>query len=333
MTRCLMRDLSPAEIFAAARGARHLRETVLGVELRRFSETELAYYEAKSHAALVRALCPAGVRLEWLTAGDRLTVSLRIGEGAREPAYCDLTVDGLFVATLGSAKPGETLTGELCWPTDGQPHRVALHLPHMRVCGIAALAVPEDAVPAPAQPCWWALGDSITQGMEAHHPSLAYPAVAAAQLGLDACNFGIGGQVFDAAGLPEHAAADPALITVAYGCNDWHQGLDPAVAARDYLAALRAAYPAVPTVVLEPIWWEGKDNDDTPHPDTGYSYRDYRRRLAAVVAAFPGVATLPMAYLLPPGPAFLPDAVHPSTAGHTVYGLNLARLLRAHLAQ
>jgi lysophospholipase L1-like esterase len=308
-------------IVACARGMRQARETGLGLELVRFSDAALAAY-AEKEMWTVRAWCPAGVTLQLVTDSPTLDIELALGPGARQPAYVDAYVDGRFAATLGSATPGETLAGTFTLP--GTPAHVSLYLPHCRQAGIRTLALADGAswTPAPAQPILLALGDSITQGMDAHHPSLTYPAVAARRLGMSLYNGGIGGYVFDAASLPDAPVADPALITVAYGTNDWSHRRDVAHA-RDYLTRLRALYPTTPVAVLAPLWRSADATEEAA------SLADYRAALTAIVAGFPGMTTVPMPALLPPGPAFLCDGVHPDAAGHVVYGENLAGALQA----
>ena len=51
-----------------------------------------------------------------------------------------------------------------------------------------------------------------------------------------------------------------------------------------------------------------------------------------ITAEFPGMTFLRMEDLLPPGDTFLPDKVHPDTAGHLVFGHNLAQALRQSLS-
>jgi lysophospholipase L1-like esterase len=315
-----MRLLTSDDIIACARGIRQARETALGLELLRFSDAELAYYRY-SKAAEARSLCTAGVALCFETDSDILNISLRLGVGARACAYVDLYVDGLFVATRGAHESCEALEATFHWPTDG-PRRVTLYLPHCRQAGIVSLTLADGAALRPvSQPALLALGDSITQGMESPYPSLAWPAVAARTLGLDLHNYGIGGHYFDVAGLIDCLMERPALITVAYGTNDWNTGHAPQHAS-PYLARVRELWPATPLAVLEPIWWEGGETIEKH----GLTFTAYRQALTAIAVEFPVECLLPMPALLPPGPEFLADNVHPNAAGHLVMGTNVARL-------
>ena len=66
-----------------------------------------------------------------------------------------------------------------------------------------------------------AFGDSITQGVDVVHPSLAYAPTLARLMDADSRNKGIGGEVFFPALLEEKEDLDPDFVTVAYGSNDW----------------------------------------------------------------------------------------------------------------
>ncbi|MHB9024252.1 MAG: SGNH/GDSL hydrolase family protein [Armatimonadota bacterium] len=325
-----MRTLNENEIMSCARGALQARQTELGLLPLRFTDAELAYYEGLSEAASVRAHCPAGIALDFFTNSDVVEIEAGIGAAARLSAFFDVYVDGVFVGSIGAAQPGETVKGAVRWtaPAD-RPSRVTIYLPHMRVTGLKRVALAEGSsfTPAPPERLLLALGDSITQGMEAPNPSLAFPTVAARALGLFAHNCGIGGQRFDASALPERALDDPAQIIVAYGANDWWYG-DSADTAGPYLARLRELYPQTRIAVLEPIWSVPGDGDGSPPESACEAFADYRRSLAAVVNEYPGIECIPSERLLPPAPAFVPDGLHPDDAGHVVYGLNLARLLR-----
>ncbi len=317
-----MRTLPIDAIIACARGYRQAVTTDLGLELHRFSEGELAYF-AYSEAALARALCPAGVALAFATDSDRLAVSLRLGAGARDYGYVDAYVDGRFIGTAGAEHAEATLETEFHWATDCL-RQVTLYLPHCRQAGITRIALADGASCTPTHRAeWLALGDSITQGMESRHPSLTWASTAARALNLDLHNRGVGGHHFDAASLIDRPVDQPALITVAYGTNDWNQGR-AIEAARPFLSRVRDLYPTAPLAVLEPPWWEGGEAEEKH----GVTMPQYRAALAAIAADYSVACYLPMPALLPPGPHFLADSVHPSSTGHLVMGCNVAERVR-----
>ena len=297
------------------------------MQVRRFPPATRRYYN-RTEAFSVRADCPAGVVLDLETDSDLLQLTAIVGAGARGVAYFDLYVDGCFTGMIGDTSPGEMISGEVRWarPSTGLSH-VTLYLPQSRTVLLQRIAVADGATLRPAQPAPYllALGDSITQGMDGVHPSLTYPAVAARELGLSLYNCGIGGHTFDADSIPDRPVPEPALITVAFGVNDWGLKRD-VTAAHSFLTRLRAWYPVSPVFVLEPIWSAQLD----PEPGDGYPLAAYRHDLTAIAAKFPGVSCLPSVALFPTGNTLLCDGVHPNTEGHIVYGRNLAELLRAY---
>lgn len=321
-----MKYFTLSDFNSCARGISHLRETSLGVEFYRFSDALLTAYR-KQEGWELRSLCPSGVALDFFTDSNRLFLQAQIAAGARETAYFDLYLNGIFSGTIGSTCPDKTISGEFCWQSTGITH-VTLYLPHCRMVGIQQLALTDSTClrPALSKPILLALGDSITQGMDAHHPSLCYPSVAARIMGMSLFNCGVGGYIFDVNSLPEAPVANPALITVAYGCNDWSAGRAASFAA-DYLARLRTLYPTIPIAVLEPIWRSGAD-DIRQEEMTGNSLANYRRELSAIIDKLPGMICLPMSKLLPAENSFLSDGTHPDTIGHIIYGNNLAQLLQ-----
>lgn len=327
-----MKNIPLSLIAAAARGVVSTEVTGNGLRLERFDPATLAYYEKRSADRLARALCTAGVTLAFRTDGDRLRVSLDLKTRVRPYSFIDLYVDGLFVASSGSVDTPDAIEADFALPgTPGRVRAVELHMTHGRQSLIRSLALPAGAHfdPEPPRPLLLAFGDSITQGMNAHHPSLTYATVMARTLGMTLLNQGVGGHVFDVGGLRGLPHAAPDLITVAYGINDWNTGSD-AAPVRPWLRQVRDWYPRTPLVVFEPIWAGGDGMDVRPAAKaSGLTLAEYRQQLADIVRELPGVVLVPAPALLPPVAAFLSDGLHPNDAGHAVYGWNAAHALKS----
>lgn len=326
-----MRGLTGSEMAECVRGATGVHEQE-GSRFRcvRFDPPSLDYYRGLSEAMFDRAVCTAGIVLAFQTDSDRLGVRLELDVQVRPRNFVDIYVDGIFAAAPGSPEPVDRIEDDVSLPgLAGSVREVEIHLPHCRRGTVCAIEIDDGAgfAPAPETPVLLALGDSITQGMNAAHPSLIYPAVMARGLGMTLFNQGVGGHKFDAAGLVSRPVENPALITVAYGINDWNNGA-PCANAGPWLARLRELYPLTPVAVFEPIWSSREGMDVAPKKnDQGVTLAEYRRELAEIAAGFPNMVAAPMAELLPPVEEFLSDGVHPSQDGHFVYGTNAARLL------
>ncbi|MBE7464151.1 MAG: SGNH/GDSL hydrolase family protein [Planctomycetes bacterium] len=326
-----MRKLTPDELRACARGCVQTRETGGALQFLRFGDAALKYY-AQREGWEVRSRCPAGVRLDFFTDADVVRVRADLLPGARKCGYFDLYAGGIFTGTLGAADAPDRLEGELpCGPAGvRERRRVELWLPHARPTLLHEVALPDGASfePAPVHGAEMLfLGDSITQGMDATHPSFGYAMTATRARGCGHFNYGIGGAVFDAESLPEAPLAEPQGIVVAYGTNDWSSGLSTE-RARDYLKRVSELWPRTPVAVLEPLWRTAADGSEGKPNKDGQTLAAYRLDLARVVAALEGMTYIGWPDLLPPGPAFLVDGVHPGDTGHVVYGQNLAAKMR-----
>ncbi|MHB9131326.1 MAG: SGNH/GDSL hydrolase family protein [Armatimonadota bacterium] len=333
-----MRELSVEEIIACARGIYTVGEETQGLDLRRFPDSAMEFYTTAEHYRMC-SQCHSGIRLDFLTDSTSLTLATEMRLIYPQSLCIDLYVDGVFQGYLRTADSmemrfptGERFDGMLRWEGTGGLRRVTLYLPHLASLYLCSVQLDDGAVcePVPEEPVLLALGDSNTQGGTSTFPSMVYSAVTARQLGMSVHNRGIGGMVFNADSLPEKPLIQqPELITVAYGTNDWSGSRDVAEA-KPYLQRLHMLYPTTPTFVLAPILCTSRDADaETPRcNERGQTLGEYRQALAEIVREFDGMQCISMQELLPPDPGLLFDGVHPSTAGHTCYGLNLAAVLK-----
>jgi tetrapyrrole methylase family protein/MazG family protein len=143
---------------------------------------------------------------------------------------------------------------------DHVPLEVMIYLPTIMSVAVGNLETNGTLSPADSRPYLLALGDSITQGFVVGSPSLAWPAVVAARMGLDVVNQGVAGYTFDRAslrGLSVMRGAPPAAITVAYGTNDWSRKPTARAIRQDaqrYLDKLAWYFPNTPIYVVSPLW-------------------------------------------------------------------------------
>ncbi|GMV82445.1 MAG: hypothetical protein AMXMBFR7_36290 [Planctomycetota bacterium] len=321
-----MRKLTPDELRACARGCVQTREAAGALQFLRFGDAALKYY-AQRDGWEVRSRCPAGVRLDFFTDADFVRVRADVLPGARKCGYFDLYAGGVFTGTLGAADAPERLEGELpCGPAGvRERRRVELWLPHARPTVLHEVALPDGASfePAPVRGAEMLfLGDSITQGMDATHPSFGYAMRVSKWLGQRHYNYGIGGAVFAADSLPEPPVEYVNNIVIAYGTNDWSGGL-PCDLAQRYLERVRSLWPQAVLSVLEPLWRTQADGPEGKPNKAGQTLAQYRAELRQVVADFDNAHCIPWEDLLPPCAEFLVDGVHPGDVGHMIYANNL----------
>jgi arylsulfatase A-like enzyme/lysophospholipase L1-like esterase len=306
-----------------ARGVHHTRIGTNGLTLARLPDSTIAYLDSRNEVWGIRARCTAGVTIAFTSNTQHIQLELMFEPGIRQADVVNVRVDGALVRQIrpsdSQARPGKVI--EL--PSDGEQRLIELVLPHTCPTYIQGLAIDANAgiAPAPTRPVLLALGDSITQG--------GYPAVAARQLDMTLHNAGIGGHIFDPGSLTEPFVQTPALITVAFGTNDWSGGRDPDNA-RAYLQRLRELWPDTPVAVLEPIFRIKPPADADPPTANrlGMTLDAYRDQLAATAEQFDHITVLATKLLLPRDPDLLADGVHPTAKGNIILGHNLAVLLR-----
>lgn len=269
------------------------------------------------------SMCSSGVYLSLVSDGDRLSFDCRTLELVSQilPAIAELGWDGVKEIIRGLTKKIEqraplpkprekfdlvTDDGQRVsrMPTNGHLSfefrnetrrlmRLRLYFPVFPYVAVKNLesngSLGPDGTVLPRILC---LGDSITQGFNAVHPSLTWTSRLADLLGLDALNQGVGGYYFDAASLDGlevlagQGPSRPGLITVAYGTNDWDLVPElPALRdrARAYFEKLAGLFPGVPAWVLTPIW-----RGDLDKPKACGSFAEVGGAIAEEAGRHPG---------------------------------------------
>ncbi|MDF2722824.1 MAG: GCN5-related N-acetyltransferase, partial [Paenibacillus sp.] len=200
-------------------------ETEEGVTPVRFTERQLSVY-AHNERLSVRSRCLAGCRLEMRTDSETIRLDYVRKGFARTAAYFDIWVDGRWAADIGEDKP-EQPEGTFSYEIGGNKgavKQICIDLPHNAEIVFRSFQLSPGARCEPvgqAHGGLLCLGDSITQGMDAKHPSSTYAALLARALDLPLLNQGVGGYIFNADSLDENMPFQPQIVTVAFGTNDW----------------------------------------------------------------------------------------------------------------
>ncbi|GAB3979871.1 SGNH/GDSL hydrolase family protein [Actinoallomurus acanthiterrae] len=326
---------------------------------------------------------PSGVRLVFRTRATTIELETlptkRAYRGLPAPAdgVYDLLVDGRLAAqatvtggnlrtiidmVTRSAELREGLPGTARFtdlPTRDKD--IEIWLPHTEITEAIALRTDAPVEPAPGngRRVWLHHGSSISHGSNAAHPTAIWPALAAAQGGVELVNLGFGGSAlldpFTARAMRDTPAD---LISVKIGINVVNgdvmrlRAFIPAV--HGFLDTIREGHPATPLLVVSAILCPVQE--DTPGPlmpdfDGGtlrfkatgdpaeraagrLTLNIIRDELARIVqqrsAGDPNLHYLDGRDLygekdyaeLP-----LPDEVHPDPAGHRRIAENFARLV------
>ena len=318
-----LRKASPEDLALIVHGATVCTGDPVELAFSRFSEPMAALYEG-SEAARIRRACTAGVVLRFRSVATRLEGAFSFGVRARRNLTFDLRVDDGPVRSIVPEGPSEW---EGClWEAEGARLReFELWLPPLAETRLRSLVgdapfLPPDPLPRR----WLALGDSITQGMEASTPTRNWAARVALAGGWHLHNAGVGGAIFDAR-LARAIAGEPYdLLTLAFGTNDYY-GARPLeefeAACMEFFTTLELPAGAQCWVIAPPPCLS------LPVNKAGVPLASYREILSGVCARFPHVKDAGV--LVPEDAAcFPPNDVHPNDLGMERYAEALLALLK-----
>lgn len=315
-------------------GAERIVPSDGGTAFERMTPALLEFWSAPEGKRL-RARSTSGVRLVLRTDSRRVAISICFAGTARPFHGLDVVVDGEAPRRVGPPDgEAQPWFGEVFVQEHRRLRSLEIWLPHASEVLLEALEVEDGALlEAGSRPgkVWIAIGDSITQGMLASSPTRTYAAVAARAAGLGLHNLGVGGETMqeEVGRLCRPIRGD--LATVAFGINDYNQGMslgEYARRARALLDGLLEGRPRFPVAMITatPCLRESR-------PETvAAPLEEYRRVAREVVARYPSVRVLEGTELIPADENLFADGIHPNDAGMATYGKALAPHLREMLA-
>ena len=319
-----------ADILADERyysGIAYLKDTDEGTIPRRMSDKYLNFCNRAEPFSTFARSC-SSVKLQFLTDAKRIKLHCRYKPVTGEKYNSDLYIDGKYHSSFAPKKNEADFDDVIFHSTESKLHRFQIYFhyhAHMTLCSIDF----EDATnvePLPGErPTWLALGDSITEGADAEHPSDIYVETTARLLELDTINIGIGAESME----PEHAIAaldyNFDFLTVAYGANDCGN----AVPVDTYFEKTKNTIDLLlksnkPIVFISPV---PRLDEYEFRNCAGHVVEDYRQTLEHLAAEHDRLSYINGKCLLPSEPKYFFDTVHPNRAGHIQYGHNLAQTL------
>ncbi len=292
----------------------------------RFTEKQSAQYK-KRDFLYIRSVATSSVCLAFTSSAKTIEIEYEIGAKARDWACFDVVVNELIYSYQILTEDKGVVKLEL----SGNPNAITrIYLPHLVETKIKAPKSDAPLIPINSEnkKFYLALGDSITQGMVAVHPSFAYPVSVARFFDYDMLNCGVGSIKFTADEL-DHCGKEPDLITIALGCNDWNSVPVQEICdvATKYLEKLFSIYKTKNVYGILPIW-----RSDDMEVNNGSTFIEFREEIKKAYEKFDFVKIIDGYELVPHDKKYFNDPreeqCHPNEAGFLHYALRLIEKLR-----
>lgn len=324
-----MNLLDREDLLAFLPGCIRTEQASEGLALHRLTTRQVDHFHANSEPQGIRARCSAGIMLHLATDSPTIDLIGRIRPGARTYAGIDVEVDGRMLNCLRIEATDETRTWRLLDMPSGPRREICVTLPQSAIVELDSLTLSDGANvwgPAPRAQKYLAIGDSITQGMDARGPASVYTAQLSRMLDAELLNIGVGGHVYDLESLDDELPFQPDLVTVAYGTNDWNREWSREQMAQivtRYLTRLTSTMAKDARVfVLTPIW--RKTGGETK---TGGTLVEFSEAIGTAAASIAGVTVIDGLTLVPHADALFADGTHPNDEGFLHYAINLKRAI------
>ena len=310
------------------RGAVSITEKDGFYRFERYAEEQKKAYEGTRQRSYLRVGATASVVLDFYTDSETLTFDYeidRLNMVLADYMFFDIWEDDIMTFHIGEYSVEKMLSTAKIKLSKGEK-RVRIFLPNIFKMNLSALTLDDGASfrPSKAKGRALILGDSITQGFDAHCPSMSYPNAIARNFDLDLVNQSIGGEVFLPDSLGSEPIFDADFITVAYGTNDWWSGSPDYGIAREYFRRLTRLYPSAKKFYISPIWLAADKE-----PEGKVSFYD-------AIAGFEtcareeGFTVIEGLKIMPHVTEMFSDGEHPNDLGFTEYAKNLTEKLRKH---
>ncbi len=320
------------DILDLVHGALHTAVTAEGeVRFIRFTEEQKENYALANKAFARKCDGSVGVMLDFWSDTDTLSFEAEFSKTtSHDFAVIDLMVDDVLFDSFRAEEYG---SHAVSFALPAGEHRITVCLPWSTATVLRDVCIDDGATLTPVERGMriLAIGDSITQGSVAEHPSMTYVSCVARALNAEVLNQGIGGFQFYKESLSGAPDWQPDLITLAYGTNDFSTIANKEAFAeqvREYMQALTAAYPDTPVLAITPIYREDLPID-TLVRDKDYTFTEAMDILRGIFADFPQVTVMDGLTFFPHHTDFLkPDKLHPNDLGFVLYGEAVAATIR-----
>ena len=249
-------------------GAAYIEESDGKIIFHRFTKAEEELYRSTEYKYFKKTFANSCIALEFETDSASLFIKSHVTPRSSRLFYShDVFVDNVFCGALkgmlendADIEKGVIVEGSFALGTKKETKRVRLCLPWSCSSDIIELSIDDGSTLCPIKKSRKMLiyGDSITQGYDAEYTSNSYASRLTNVLDAEPRNKGIGGEIFR----PELAEIKnedfaPDIITVAYGTNDWSEGITKdalEIKIYGFFGALSRNYPSAKIFAIAPIW-------------------------------------------------------------------------------
>jgi len=299
-----------------------------------FTEAEQQMYKARREKSWSRSFATAGIRLEFDTDSSSLSFSAEIRPSTSRRFFAhSIFVNGERLGEISGVLPEDVqkLRVQKQFALEQGTKRISILLPWSVESRLLALELSDGAWFAPVKKTrkLLAYGDSITQGYDAEKPEEAYIVQLANWQDAELVCKAIGGERF----CPQLAelceVADPDLITVAYGSNDWRlsERKEFLYDSQHFFRILADRFPGIPLITLAPVW--RIDADQQTHVGHLDELAAYYQSLSAQI---PNMTVIDCFDFVPHDTDYYRDRrVHPNGLGFQYYADRLIEELKQML--
>lgn len=304
-------------------GAVNIREEENGIHFYKCTDKQNEAWDKLSETLGTRARTTTGVRLDFVTNSQKMTVKAKGGK-------FEIYVDGLMRVQHVLSDFTE-FTEEFCAPLGDKKdtYRVTVVFPSHGIGVLESIELDDGATFTRPEYDTKILfiGDSITQGWNSKYDTFSYAHRVSRFFNANSVIQGIGGAFYHETTF-DHIDFDPDSVVVAYGTNDFgrYKTYDEFRGhVKAHLALLAKEYAGKKIFVLSPIW--RSDLQERP-----MGTFDGARQIVIDEAEALGLIHIDGLKLVPPMKEFFADAhLHPNDEGFSHYAENLVKEMQKYL--
>lgn len=275
-----------------------------------------------------RSLSSSGMMLDFWTDSTTLNFDYQTFiASSRRFFYFDIYVNGELLFHEGKEDVSRE-EGHLSVSLKEGKKRITVYFPCLFGTRIKNVEIDDGAefIPVEKNKNILFLGDSITQGYSAKFSSLTYTNAITRFYDANCLNQAIGGNIFNEDDLDEFLPFHAHMVFVAFGTNDWKQGVDVSTNCERYFKKLTSIYKDVPIYVILPIW---RGDTEELEKTTPLRFMEVREIVRQKAERYPNINVIESIDFLPHCEAVFEDKrLHPNDIGFVMYADGIKKAIK-----